>query len=118
MPAKGPVSMAWQTIFCFIPAMDIVASYRVKRLRKYLLVMLGIGLGFGIIDLLVAPGEIFAGPDPRFYSGDSLDWDYILLGGDTEHALALFIANLAVAYVAAVYLIRRWSRMWNEQLIT
>ena len=40
MPAKGPVSMTWQTIFCFIPIADIVASYRVKRFRWYMAIML------------------------------------------------------------------------------
>lgn len=40
MPAKGRVSLLVQTIFCMIPIIDMFAAYRIKKLRKYLAIMI------------------------------------------------------------------------------
>ena len=40
MSAKGKVSLSVQTIFCIIPILDMYAAYRIKKLRKYLVIMI------------------------------------------------------------------------------
>ncbi|MCE2506140.1 MAG: hypothetical protein J4F36_06680 [Nitrosopumilaceae archaeon] len=40
MPAKEKVSLSTQTIFCIIPILDMYVAYRIKKLRKYLLIMI------------------------------------------------------------------------------
>ena len=113
MPAKGKVSLTWQTIFCFIPVMDIVASYRVKRLRWYLLIMLAVGIplsmGMGAIYPLGQPNDI----DKIMLENQEIDWSYMFLGENTEAGIASWIIYQGIVYALAVYLIRRWSKKWN-----
>jgi len=39
MPAKGKVNVSLQSILALIPIADLFASYRVKKLRLYLLIV-------------------------------------------------------------------------------
>ncbi len=115
MPAKGPVNLTWQTIFCFIPIMDIVASYRVKRMRWYLLIFIGYGALSTAIQSIINPFDETAVYNEKVYSETmGFDWDYALLGSNPELSIATMIICNAIAYVIAVYLIRRWSKKWNQ----
>ncbi|MFQ5476199.1 MAG: hypothetical protein ACE5DT_04120 [Nitrosopumilus sp.] len=116
MPAKGPVSLTWQTIFCFIPIMDIVASYRVKRLRWYLAIFLSFGAVSSVIQMIVYPFEEASVYNEKVYSEiNGFDWNYAILGNNPELGIASIIVHNAIAYTIAVYLIRRWSKNWNLQ---
>ena len=116
MPAKGPVSLMWQTIFCFIPIMDIVASYRVKRLRWYLLIFLGFGAASSAIQMIVNPFEESSVYNEKVFSETTgFDWGYAILGQNPELGIASILVHNAFAYLIAVYLIRRWSKKWNLQ---
>jgi len=79
------VSIKRQTIYAIIPILDLYAAYKIEKLIKYLVIILGLGivmeLGFKI--LLPFP-----------YS---------------------WIASEGVLVSIAIYLIRKWSRKWNEQ---
>ena len=116
MPAKGPVSMTWQTIFCFIPVADMVASYRVKRLRWYLAIMLAWGAVSTGIQMITYPFEEDSIYAEKIFSGTSgYDWSYAILGPDPEFGLFLIVVHSAITHAIAVYLIRRWSKRWNLQ---
>ena len=116
MPAKGPVSLTWQTIFCFIPIMDIVASYRVKRLRWYLLIFLGYGALSSVIQMIIYPFEETSVYNEKIFAETTgIDWSYAILGQNPELGIASIIVHNAIAYAIAVYLIRRWSKKWNLQ---
>ena len=115
MPAKGKVSLVWQTIFCFIPIMDIVASYRVKRLRWYLLIMLAVGIPLSIAMNTISPMPTSEDYDKMFLETQEIDWGYIILGDEPEVAIASWIIYQGIVYALAVYLIRRWSKKWNLQ---
>jgi len=43
---KKPVSVKRQTIYAFIPYVNIWAFYRIQKLRKFILVSIGVGLAF------------------------------------------------------------------------
>ena len=115
MPSKGPVSLTWQTVFCFIPIMDIVASYRVKKLRWYLLIFIGYGSISTLIQSTINPMDETSVYNEKIYSEiNGYDWSYAVLGNNPELAIASMIIHNAIAYVIAVYLIRRWSKKWNQ----
>ena len=115
MPAKGPVSLTWQTIFCFIPIMDIVASYRVKRLRWYLLIFIGYGGLSTAIQSVINPLDETALYNEKVFSETTgFDWNYALLGSNPELSIITIIVHNTIAYVIAVFLIRRWSKKWNQ----
>ena len=116
MPAKGPVSMTWQTIFCFIPIMDIIASYRVKRFRWYMAIMLAWGAVSTGIQMVVYPFEEDPIYTEKVFSQETgFDWGYAILGQNQELGILMIVLHSAVTYAIAVYLIRRWSKKWNLQ---
>jgi hypothetical protein len=115
MPAKGKVSLIRQTIYCFIPIMDMYAAYHVKKLRWYLLIMLAVGIPLSVAMSAINPMPEADDYDNLFLENQEIDWGYALLGENPEAAIASLIIYHAVAYALAVYLIRRWSKKWNKQ---
>lgn len=107
MPSKGPVSLTWQTIFCFIPIMDIVAAYRIRKLRKYLLIMIVvIAIPVSIASSIFLPTE-----DEGIKGLTNLMTHYY--GVDDSQ----FIFSIGVqigTILFAIFLIRRWSNQWNQ----
>jgi len=108
MPAKGKVSLTVQTIFCIIPILDMYAAYRIKKLRKYLAIMiLVIALPVTIASSVFLPtnDEFLEGFVNLliFYYG--VDDDQFMFSVGTQIGTILF----------AIFLIRRWSKQWNSQ---
>ena len=114
MPATGKVSLVRQTIYCFIPIMDIYAAYHIKKLRWYLLIMLGVGIAIGTIMNVAIPIDNMDENKILLGNGD-MDWGYVFFGDDPETAIASFVITQGVVLAIAVYLIRRWSKKWNMQ---
>ena len=81
-----PVDIKQQTIFAFIPGLDLYASYKIKKMTFYIFIMIGI----------VTPTAILTSYLPNS------SYNFLL----TE----------AVLLPVAVYLIRTWSKKWNEQV--
>ena len=115
MPAKGKVSLTRQTIYCFIPIMDIYAAYHVKKLRWYLLIMICVGIPMSIISSTVNPMPDESDMEKLVLENQEINWEYAMLGENPEVTIATTIINQAVAFAVAVYLIRRWSKKWNMQ---
>lgn len=113
MPAKGPVNLTWQTIYCFIPIMDLYAAYNVKKLRWYLLIMLGTGAVLSGGAELIYPQESRY-DESMFLENKEIDWAYVMLGENPELTIISIIIHNAIAYVIAVYVIRKWSNRWNQ----
>jgi hypothetical protein len=113
MPAKGHVSLTRQTIYCFIPIMDLYAAYNVKKLRWYLLIMLGVSAVLTVGAELIYPQESRY-DESMFLENKEIDWAYIMLGENPELTIISIIIHNAVAYSIAVYLIRKWSNRWNQ----
>lgn len=113
MPAKGPVSLTRQTIYCFIPIMDLYAAYHVKKLRWYLLIMLGAGAVLTGGAELINPQENRY-DESMFLENKEIDLAYIMLGENPELTIISIIIHNAVVYSIAVYLIRKWSNRWNQ----
>src|SRR5438445_525154 len=82
---EEPVNITRQTIYAIIPILDLYAAYKIKKFWWYVVIMLGIGLG-------VSFGIKMVLPDP--YS---------------------FFLEEVFTIPIAVYLIRKWSKKWNER---
>jgi formate hydrogenlyase subunit 3/multisubunit Na+/H+ antiporter MnhD subunit len=109
MPAKGKVSLPVQTVFCIIPILDMYAAYRVKRLRKYLVIMiLLVAIPTAIVDSIMFP---ISNPDVMEGFNEFLTFFY---GVDNNH-FVFSIATWAGSVLVAIYLVRRWSKQWNMQ---
>ena len=108
MPAKGKVSLTRQTIYCFIPIMDMYAAYYIKKLRLYLLIFLGVTIPLGMTLGVVYPiPEINEYDQKLLLDNQEIDWSYAILGDKPENVITLIIIQNAVGYALAVYLIRR-----------
>jgi len=107
MVKDEPVSLMRQTIYCLIPLLDIYAAYRVKRLRKYLIIMILVG-----IPVSMADSAIF--PDTDATLEGFLQFFTFYIGVDTNHFVASIIIWIGTVLLA-IYLIRRWSKIWNKK---
>ena len=103
MVEKKPVSVKWQMLFVLIPFLDLYASYRIQKLRLWLLIF---GVGFGIATLLL--NYAFFGMNHSFWDNGVMAWDPSM----TYFHIGIVIATLG----SAVYVIRRWSITWNEKV--
>jgi len=107
MVKNEPVSLTRQTVYCLIPTLDMYAAYRIKRLRKYLAIMLLVAIPISITASVLFPHDT-----------DLLEGFYQFMtyyyGVNTNH----FVFSIAVqigTVLFAIYLIRRWSKQWNKQ---
>ena len=92
------VSLNWQTLFIFIPGLNIWAAWRIQKLRRALVF-------FSPITLLVI---LFSRLMITFAEDiDSELFQYLL----SLVSLGIFIicANIIIHYF------RKWSRKWNEK---
>lgn len=109
MPAKGKVRLSVQTIFCIIPILDMYATYRIKKLRKYLVIMI-----FVIAVPVTIASSIFIPTDDESLEEEFTNLMIYYYGVDDNQ----FIYSIGVhigSVLFAIFLIRRWSHQWNLQ---
>jgi len=103
MVKQKPVSVNWQTLFVFIPILDLWAFYSVQKLRMALLIFLvGFGAAAIALNFAILGSDAFLVEDPDVIYSNSA---YI---GST---IGLSIAQ----YALAIYLVRKWSKEWNKK---
>jgi len=102
MLEKKPVNVNWQMIFVLIPFLDLFASYRIQKLRLWLLIF---GVGFGIAVILLNYAMFGMGPG---WNNEIEAWN--------SSKMLFHITLTFVTLGAAVYVIRRWSISWNEKV--
>lgn len=107
MPANGPVNVTRQSIYAAIPILDIYAAYHIKKLRRYLLL---------VILVIVIPQSAmeFA------VFGEMLDvfepYAIVVDPKSDKFYQAIYVILWIPAGVAfAVIIIRRWSIEWNSR---
>ena len=104
MVKDEPVSLMRQTIYCFIPILDIYAAYRVKVLRKYMIIMILVGIPVSIADSVIFPDT------DKTFDG-FLQFLTFYYGIDTNHFVASIIIWMGTVLLA-IYLVRRWSKQF------
>ena len=99
------VSIRRQTLLAIIPFFIFIAAYKIKKIRKSLIIYFGSIIGviaiiFGIITLIS-----FIGITNYFYQ------DVM------AHPLQLLcIIGWLISSTIAVYYIRKWSKQWNNKV--
>jgi len=109
MPAKGKVSLPVQTLFCIIPILDMYAAYHIKKLRKYLVIMI-----FVIAVPVTIASSVFLPTDDESLEKGFTNLLIYYYGVDDNQ----FIFSIGVqigSVLFAIFLIRRWSHQWNLQ---
>lgn len=115
MPAKEKVSLTRQTIYCFIPIMDMYAAYHIKKLRLYSLIYIAVTIPLSMVLGIVFPlTEIGMYDQGLFLNNPVINWDYNV-EDNSENTIMSLVIQMIVSYSLAVYLIRRWSKKWNSQ---
>lgn len=110
MIKEEPVSMIRQTIYCFIPVLDIYAAYRVRRLRRYLLIMLLIvGIPLVTVDSIMFPSDGDLNPEEFV--------DIFLLHYDEPDRFPISLTEFVITMLVAIFFIRRWSAQWNQRFV-
>lgn len=101
MAKKEPVNMTWQTVFAFLPILYLIALYKVEKLTLgFAIALCFVLVGWTINDTL-GSSELH-----EFPSNGEYDYGYYIAA----------IIHTIISVVTFVYLIRRWSREWNEKI--
>ena len=88
---RKQVSIKWQTVFVFIPILNL---YALNRVGKF-----GLGLGLhGLLLLIMIAGLTVVQPSDDLYLGMNFVW----------------FSGYVIAFV---YFIRRWSIQWNDKAV-
>jgi len=103
MVKQKPVNVNWQTVFVFIPILDLWAFYRVQKLRLALLIFL---VGFSAAAIVM----VYATLGPEGLMVEDLDEIY-----SNSAYIGSSIGLTIAQYALAVYLIRKWSKEWNKK---
>ena len=107
MPAKGKVSLPLQTIFCIIPILDMYAAYRIKKLRKYLAIMILVIA----VPVSVASSVFLPTDDEDLVEGFTNVMIFYYGVDDDQFVFSVGVQIGTVLF--AIFLIRRWSKQWN-----
>ena len=101
---KKPVNVNWQMVFVFIPFLDLYASYRIQKLRLWILIFL---VGFGAAGILM---------DLAIYGDDywNPDMKMSMMVEPAPHINGILFIIISIGL--AIFLIRKWSIQWNENL--
>jgi len=103
MVKQKPVNVNWQTVFVFIPILDLWAFYSVQKLRLALLIFL---VGFSAAAMAI----VFATLGPDGFMVEDPDEIY-----SNSAYIGSSIGLTIAQYALAVYLIRKWSKEWNKK---
>ena len=111
MPAKGKVSLPVQTIFCIIPILDMYAAYRIKKLRKYMAIMILV-----IAIPVTITSSVFLPTNDEGLEGFTNLMTYYYGVDDDQFIFSIGVQIGSILF--AIFLIRRWSKQWNLQFDT
>lgn len=108
MIKKEPVNLLHQTILSVIPVANLYAFYRIQKLRMllltYLVIYIGATLGLTVFVMvlitIVEDGTL------------SIFVEMLQFLESTPMGVIIF----ATCSLISIYLVRRWSKKWNEQL--
>ena len=112
MAKKEPVNLRRQTIFAIIPYLNLYAIYRVQKLRKYFLIAILISVAATIILSVGVWVYVMLIVDS---TQEDLTPD-ILLIFESIRSLPAYLIYFSSGILLNVYLVRKWSRDWNNML--
>ena len=102
MIKKEPVNVIMQMIFAVIPILDLYASYKIQKLRLWVLIFWVVG---GVISWFYSEIIQSGGFLAQFLNNNS-DFIYII-----DNSIFIIICAIIQAMV-----MRKWSKKWNAQI--
>jgi len=110
MVNEEPVNLKHQTIFTLIPYLNLYAFYRVQKLRRYFLISIAIFLTSLSIFVGITIGMIMR--------DGSTEESFLIYQENMEFLKSppMYITSFIGGGLLNVYLIRRWSKQWNERI--
>lgn len=77
--------------------------------------MLGLSIALSAVGGIINP--MSEPDDPTLYMDDfgNIDVGKMWFGPNPEISISFMILNIAITLVVAIYLIRKWSKKWNEK---
>jgi len=101
---KKPVNVKWQMVFSVIPFLDLYASYRIQKLRFWLLI-------FWVVGTIVGLGYDYA-----IFGEDFFDVKKNSTLFSEPVSIAPFVLFTISFAVVQLTVMRRWSIGWNKKL--
>ncbi len=111
MVKKEPVDLTRQTIFALIPYLNLYGLYQIQKLRRYLLIVILASVSSSIIAIV---GMIVYA---MLYSGSPDFVQNIQLIVTSIRSLPAYVIYFSSGILLNVYLVRKWSKKWNEQFV-
>ncbi len=101
MVEKKTVSVNWQTLFMVIPVIDLWATYRIEKLRLYLLVLIAM-----LVVEFLGVALIFPDNFEDYYLSVELSDEHLVF------AAVVIVVKIGISIV----LIRMWTKEWNSKI--
>ena len=101
MSEKKSVNITLQIILAVFPVLDILASYKIQKLRWGLLIFWAGGAAVQAFQFFLFFGEEF----------------YVTFGEFEARLPESVILLTALFVILKVVVMRKWSRKWNESLL-
>jgi hypothetical protein len=100
------VGMRTQVLLAIIPLVSLVSAYRVKKIKKSLVIYFSSMAAAAFLLVLVLISSGVSRNESYYYGSDS----YILA------MMGLILGALLSPSIMMVYFIRKWSTRWNKQV--
>jgi len=105
---QEPVNLKYQTIFSIIPYVQLYSFYRIQKLRRYILITIGILFGISLVIVTLTLITLsLEGPE----EANSVYVNIIEFWKTTPMTVVLCIIGSSFN----IYLVRKWSKKWNKQ---
>jgi len=101
MVEKIPVNINWQTLFIVVPIIDLWATYRIEKLRLYLLVVIAM-----LVVEFLGGAYIFPENFEDYYLGEEPNDEHLV------YSAVVIVAEIVISIV----LVRRWTKEWNSKI--
>lgn len=106
------VNINLQMIISLLPIVGLFAYYRVQKLWKFIAISILVNIGVSIIILLVSVVMVTFGDSSTSDMVSNMA-NIIQIFQDPAVNVILIVGGIAME----IYLIRRWSKKWNEQFL-
>lgn len=94
---NSEVNINWQTLFMFIPFLNVYALLRIEKLMRALAIFIPINLGFAFLSKIL----------DNFHPQDQIQGIILIV---------IIFSTLGVYIWYCIHFIRHWSRVWNEKI--
>jgi len=105
---QEPVDLKLQTILSIIPYVQLYSFYRIQKLRRYFLIIIGtVFVGTSLIIAIIIVMMVLYGPE----AGASTFRNSM----EFLESTPMMAVGIIVGSLMNIYFVRKWSNKWNKQ---